>query len=336
MVFSVPALLADMVAAILALGLLVGPESVTIDQLAADPQHPTPTTYAQLAACPPCADQLPPGARVLATASAPPDAAGTVESVVAYFVRDPSFTGTELGRVGALAVRNGPAGSQAFKLSEDLGETSYAEVVARDLTGDGAPELAITGGVGAHSTVLRIFRWNGSGYGMVEEFFGDSGVRLVDVDGDGLEEVIVGMRHYDRAQTRSDTIMRWTGAGYDAAYTEWGFAFDSPEFHDYPEATTLDYYLAIDRRDFRTAWDLLGSSMREGQSFDAFVGGFATTQHVRVEDLELVKEDDAGATVRVELSSIERDGSLRRFGGTWIVQQAGGSWRLVGASITPL
>ena len=258
------------------------------------------------------------------------------ETVVAYFVRDPNFASIELGRMGAVAVRAGPGGAQVYRLGEEFGESPYADVVARDLTGDGTTELAITGGVGAHSTLLHIFHWNGSGYTKLEEFFGDSGVRLIDLDGDGVFEVIVGLRHYDRAQTRSDSILRWTGAGYQPAYAEWGFSFDSPEFHDYPEATVLDYYIAIDRRDFRRAWNLLGGSMQEGQTFDTFVSGFDATQHVRVEDLELINESPVNATVRVEISSAERDGSLRRFGGSWIVQPVGGRWRLVGAYITAL
>ena len=68
----------------------------------------------------------------------------------------------------------------------------------RQNSGDGLIELAITGSVGAHSTLLHIFRWNGNGYSLLDQFFGDSGVTLRDVDGDGVEEVIVGQRHYDR------------------------------------------------------------------------------------------------------------------------------------------
>jgi hypothetical protein len=115
-----------------------------------------------------------------------------------------------------------------------------------------------------------------------------------------------------------------------------GFTFSSPEFHDYPEAAVLKYYLSIDRRDFRTAWNLLGPSMQSGQSYESFVAGFATTHDVRVEDLELTDEDVGRATVRVELSSVEHDGSVRRFEGTWIAEQLGGSWRLVGAYVVAL
>src|SRR4051812_21855492 len=120
MSFRIPRLLVHMVALILALGFLAGPAAAT--QLPRpDTRYPTPAELrreptldprAQIAACPPCADQLPQGARVLASASAPPDAAGMVESVVAYFVRDPSFSSADLGRVGAVAVRSGAGGNQ--------------------------------------------------------------------------------------------------------------------------------------------------------------------------------------------------------------------------------
>ena len=88
-----------MLALIVAAGLIAG------SILTPNSQQPTASSYPQVSACPPCVDQLPPGARVIETASGGPDASGATETLVAYFVRDPSFGSFELGHLGAIAVR---------------------------------------------------------------------------------------------------------------------------------------------------------------------------------------------------------------------------------------
>jgi hypothetical protein len=256
-------------------------------------------------ACPPCLDQLPNGARWLATAVGGPDQGGVTETVIAYFLRDPSWGGTELGQVGAIAVRSSAGGAQVYPLGEELGENPWAEVAARDILRDGVTELAITGSVGAHSAVLHIYRWNGSAYGLLDEFFGDNGVVLRDVDGDGPEEVIVVARHYDRAQLRDETVMRWNGTAFKPDYSRWGFTFDDPGFKDYPEAAVLSYYLSIAAHNYGAAYAMLGPAMRSGQSQASFEQGFDSTRDLRVEDLEVTSEDAASAQVRVEISSLE-------------------------------
>jgi hypothetical protein len=279
--------------------------------------------------------QIPDGARLLGTTVAGPDTTGLTETLVAYFVPDPSLPTLSVGRVVAVAIRADASGIQTYPLGDSLGETPFAELTARDLNGDGLTELAVLGGVGAHSTVLSIFRWNGSGYSLLEEFFGDSGIGLTDLDGDGIDEVVIGMRHYDRAQLRHDTVMRWIGSAYVADYSRWSFTFD-PSLADYPESSVLQYYLHIADHRYRAAYDLLGGGMQSSQSFADFERGFAGTRDVRVEDLEVTREDDAEATVRVSISSVEVDGSVSHFEGTWLVQRINNAWRLTGSYIVPL
>lgn len=319
----------EMVALLAACSLLIG-TVLSTSAIVARPLE----SEAQVAVCPPCADQLPTGARVLGVATAQPDPDGTVQSVVAYFVRDPGFASFEIGRMGAVAVRASGGRADVYKLGEALGESPYVELAARDLNGDGGVELTVTGGYGAHSSMLRIFTWDGFDYRLLDEFFGDSGVRLSDADGDGISEVIVGVRLYDRAQLRRETLFRWSGAGYVPIHTRWTFSFDDPAYHDYPEAVVLKYYLAISALDYRTAYGLLGGGMREEQSYSAFEASFTTSREVRVEDLELVEEGPETATVRVEITSIERDGAATRYEGVWLAERSTGSWRLAGAYLT--
>jgi hypothetical protein len=281
-------------------------------------------------------EQVPEGARVLATTSVGPSAEGATETLVAYFQRDASLPGSSFGRVGALVVRADASGSRTYPLGEDLGEAPSAELIARDINGDGLTELGVLGSVGVHSWTLGLWRWDGSGYALLDEFFGDSGLTVRDLDGDRVEEVIVGQRHYDRAQLRHDTVFSWNGLAYAPAYNRWGFTFDDPGFKEYPEAVVVEYYLRLAARDYQAAWNLVGPSMRSGQTFAEFSQGFAGTRDVRVEDLEVTSEDAATATVRVEISSVEQDGTAQHFEGTWIAERSGESWRLAGSYITPV
>jgi hypothetical protein len=290
---------------------------------------------AQVGGCPPCSDQIPSGAKPLDTLTVGPDATGATVTLVAYFVRDTSFPSAEIGKVGALAVRESGGTSQTYQLGDNLGEWAFAQLAAKDLTGDGSAELAIFGGVGAHSMLGHVYGWNGSGYDLIGDFFGDGGVGLKDIDGDGLDEVLVGMRTYDRAQTRIDSAMKWSGSTFEPIFNRWGFNFD-PSQAEYPEAAVLRYYLAIADRDYRAAYDLLGGGMQQSQAYSSFEQGFAATRDIRVEDLEVQREDDTSATVRVEISADETGGVTHRFGGTWQVQRTADAWKLVGSYITPV
>lgn len=279
-------------------------------------------------------DQLPPGARIIDSASAEAGD-GVIESVVAYFVPSPSSPEGLFGKLGAVAVRSGPGGQQVYPLGEDLGELPSAETLAGDLNGDRKPELAVRGGVGAHTTLLHIFRWNGAGYDVIGDFMGDGGIQLSDVDGDDAYEVLVSRRNYDRAQLSLVTVYHWNGDSYAPVQQRWGFAFDTPTL-DYPEAVVLSYYLAIAAHDYPSAYSLLGPAMQARQSYASFERGFASTEDAWVEELNIVSEGPTSAVVAVRVGSLEADGSVKHFAGRWMVSLINGTWRLNAAEIVPV
>ncbi len=57
---------------------------------------------------------------------------------------------------------------------------------------------------------------------------------------------------------------------------------------------------------------------------------------MRVEYLEVMQEDDLSATVRVELSSLERGGTVQRYSGTRLAERTGNAWLLASAYIMPV
>ena len=73
------------------------------------------------------------------------------------------------------------------------------------------------------------------------------------------------------------------------------------------------YFDAINARDYRAAWALGGKNL--GSSYSAFVHGFADTASDSVAILGA-----GGPTVRVNLDSLQSDGSVKRFTGTYTVR----------------
>jgi cell division septation protein DedD len=74
------------------------------------------------------------------------------------------------------------------------------------------------------------------------------------------------------------------------------------------------YYEAINARDYRAAWALVGGN-KFGQTYDEFAAGFANTVH---DDLTITGVN--GDTVTVTLVATRSDGSTRTYRGTYTVR----------------
>jgi TIR domain len=81
-----------------------------------------------------------------------------------------------------------------------------------------------------------------------------------------------------------------------------------------PDRVVEAYYDAINARDYRAAWALVGGS-RFGQTYDEFAAGFADTVH---DALTITGVN--GDTVMIRLVATRSDGSTRTFRGTYTVR----------------
>lgn len=86
----------------------------------------------------------------------------------------------------------------------------------------------------------------------------------------------------------------------------------APAVPSAPEQTVIAYFDAINRRDFQQAWELGGKNTTS--TYSSFVSGFSTTVMVAVQILGL-----SGSVVTAHLSSLESDGSIKDFEGTYTV-----------------
>lgn len=93
-----------------------------------------------------------------------------------------------------------------------------------------------------------------------------------------------------------------------------------------------DFYAAIDRQDYTTAWSRLSPSLREQfGGLATWRAGYATTRSTRVAVNSARASDGNHASVAVDLRSVDRDACnetvRQRFAGTWRLTRVDGRWR---------
>lgn len=93
-----------------------------------------------------------------------------------------------------------------------------------------------------------------------------------------------------------------------------------------------DYYMAINRHDYRAAYALFGVAMQQNQSYDDFATGFAMTQQ---DDLHIRTITQSGdqSVITITLDARETNGDTQRYTGAYTVGPEDGALRIVAASI---
>ncbi|MBI5955911.1 MAG: VCBS repeat-containing protein, partial [Chloroflexi bacterium] len=141
---------------------------------------------------------LPKGAKLVCTRQGDLDGDNRAEWLLLYM--ESVQTGIQEEKAMVAALRE--SGVKTYNLyradNKELGEYELCDVTIGDFNKDGKTEIAISGGAGAHYSILSVFQWNGSLYANIGAFGGDGGTYLSDVDGDGVLEVIEGRRLYGR------------------------------------------------------------------------------------------------------------------------------------------
>ncbi|MDA8219688.1 MAG: BsuPI-related putative proteinase inhibitor [Dehalococcoidales bacterium] len=103
--------------------------------------------------------------------------------------------------------------------SEKLAGERAEPLEAKDINGDGRPEVLSVQAVGAAGETLYVFAWLGQGYGTLTphggEFdgkpsFGVTGVNVKDVDGDGTLEILA----YSGGAAAKTAVYKWDGKAY--------------------------------------------------------------------------------------------------------------------------
>lgn len=98
------------------------------------------------------------------------------------------------------------------------------------------------------------------------------------------------------------------------------------------ERAVSDYYEALDVADYGSAWDRLGSRVRDQLGgWDVWLGGYASTSAVEVEDVAASATSARSATVFIAIRSRDQldcgEAVRHRFSGSWEINRRTGSWK---------
>ena len=164
-----------------------------------------------------------------------------------------------------------------------------------DLNGDGEPEVLVDAySGGAHCCALtEILAFNGTGYGVTEAYWGNTGYELQDLDVDGKPELV----GYDDA--------------FAGAFSSFAASFFPPRVVDYDPRVqgalrdVTDHFVALIRKNQRQALHALKRARRQHYDTLGIVAAY-------VADMYLIGDNDA---VRPYLNRARKRGDLRTISG---------------------
>jgi len=218
-----------------------------------------------------------------------------------------------------------------------VSELPVCQVQVQDVTGDGLVEILVHGLNQAGQHQLSIFSWNRSdAYPLLASFGGDAGVELMDLDRDGLPEIITVQNLWDGVVLQE--ISRWDGVAYRFERSVYALASDAVEVlpADTPEQCLVSYYLNLERRDYRSAYERLSAEMQARQDYKAFLLSVAGVRDLWLGEVSPPAQEGDVLVFQAPLwmEAVENGRPIRRaFRGEWRVGQEQGAWKILSISL---
>jgi hypothetical protein len=114
----------------------------------------------------------------------------------------------------------------------------------------------------------------------------------------------------------------------------WAVRGGGARAEDAAAAVVQDYYRNVAIYDYRAAYDLLGSGLRQSRPYDQFVRGYADTAYVEVETSGAQPIANGRERVTVVITAWHNDATIHRYLGTYDVGPENGADRILDARIT--
>lgn len=218
-----------------------------------------------------------------------------------------------------------------------VSELPVCQVQVQDVTEDGLVEVLVRGLSQAGQHQLSIFSWNrNDAYLLLASFGGNAGVELMDLDQDGLPEVVTAQNLWDGVVLQE--ISRWDGVAYRFERSVYALASDAVEAlpADTPEQCLVSYYLNLERRDYRSAYEMLSAEMQARQDYKAFLLSAAGVRDLWLGEVSPPAQEGDVLVFQAPLwmEAVENGRPIRRaFRGEWRIGQEQGTWKILSISL---
>ena len=98
------------------------------------------------------------------------------------------------------------------------------------------------------------------------------------------------------------------------------------------------FYDNLNKRDYQSAYNLLGQKFQQGQSFSNFAGGYAHTQHDAITFESIIPLTDGTVRVAMTINATEDAASGTGvqhsvYKGSYIVGQENGTWKILSGNL---
>lgn len=218
-----------------------------------------------------------------------------------------------------------------------VSELPICQVQVQDVTGDGLVEILVRGLSQAGQHQLSIFSWNqNDSYPLLASFGGDAGIELMDLDQDGVPEIITMQSVWDGVVLQE--ISRWDGVAYRFEKSVYALASDAVGAlpAGTPEQCLVSYYLNLERRDYRSAYELLSAEMQARQDYKAFLLSAAGVRDLQLGEVSPPAQEGDVLIFQAPLwmDAVENGRLIRRaYRGEWRLGQEQGTWKILSISL---
>jgi hypothetical protein len=158
----------------------------------------------------------------------------------------------------------------------------------------------------------------------------------MDLDRDGLPEIITVQNLWDGVVLQE--ISRWDGVAYRFERSVYALASDAVEVlpAGTPEQCLVSYYLNLERRDYRSAYERLSAEMQARQDYKAFLLSVAGVRDLWLGEVSPPAQEGDVLVFQAPLwmEAVENGRPIRRaFRGEWRVGQEQGAWKILSISL---
>jgi hypothetical protein len=218
-----------------------------------------------------------------------------------------------------------------------LGDDAICELSVHDINADGRAEIVAFGQSLDGARQLSLFQWdNAAKYRLLGRFAGAHGVDMLNEDAAGAVEVIVSNRY--SGDIVLEEVSVWDGRQFVHSRSRYArqAGAGSAGASSTPEQALIHFYISLQERDMGTAYEYLSPTMRDRQSYEAFLLSQAAVRRFELGEIKRVRDTGDAITLAGTLLLTRVDNARlaqEHYAGAWQMQLTEADWRIDSISL---